>query len=514
MSGTQKKLILLITIASVVRCIVAATVELGNDEVYYVSYAEHLQWNYFDHPPFVALLIRFGTINQYFNHEFFIRAGALVLAAANTWLVFGIATKIKSETAGLVAAALFTASPYCSIIAGTFILPDSPQLFFWILALYILVTLVDETVAEIVCNRCILLFGLAAGLCIMSKVHGIFLWLGLGLYIVLYNRKLLKNKYLYLAAIISAVIVSPVLFWNIENKFVTWAFHSGRVTIDNGIHADSFFKEMGGQLFYNNPLSVLLFAIALYGISRNKGLVPTPQRRILLLTGLPLIVCVLLISLFRDTLPHWSGPGYTALIIYAACYISGRQQAAGYLYRLVKASLIFVAVIIVGGLILIQYYPGTLSPQKGVNKGDGDFTLDMYGWEESARLIDSVWKQDLANGKINPDFVVLSNKWFPAGHIDYYIAKPLDHKLFAIGPLDDIHHYYWLNSYRGGRLPPSGDAYFITVSSNYCNPADVHMLTCMATDAPVILPVYRNGKLAKNIWLYRLHSCMDKMPAL
>ena len=71
----QKKLFWLIGIATLVRIIAAVTVDLGNDEVYYLTYAQHLQWNYFDHPPMVALLIRLTTFNLHFNTEFFIRIG-------------------------------------------------------------------------------------------------------------------------------------------------------------------------------------------------------------------------------------------------------------------------------------------------------------------------------------------------------------------------------------------------------------------------------------------------------
>ena len=48
----------LIWTSTAVRLVIAAGLLLGTDEVYYYFYAEHLQWNYFDHPPGVALLIR------------------------------------------------------------------------------------------------------------------------------------------------------------------------------------------------------------------------------------------------------------------------------------------------------------------------------------------------------------------------------------------------------------------------------------------------------------------------
>jgi hypothetical protein len=79
---------LLIVLGSLLRLWVAASLELGNDEVYYQTYALHLQWNYFDHPPMLALLIRLTTGNLFLNQEFFIRLGPVLCAAAGTWLIF------------------------------------------------------------------------------------------------------------------------------------------------------------------------------------------------------------------------------------------------------------------------------------------------------------------------------------------------------------------------------------------------------------------------------------------
>lgn len=49
--------------------------QLGNDEVYYLTYAQKLQWNYFDHPPFIALVIKCFSANLLLKHEVFLRLG-------------------------------------------------------------------------------------------------------------------------------------------------------------------------------------------------------------------------------------------------------------------------------------------------------------------------------------------------------------------------------------------------------------------------------------------------------
>ena len=49
------------------------------DEAYYWVYSRHLQWGYFDHPPMVALMVKFGEL---FHHGYlFTRLGTVLLSA-------------------------------------------------------------------------------------------------------------------------------------------------------------------------------------------------------------------------------------------------------------------------------------------------------------------------------------------------------------------------------------------------------------------------------------------------
>jgi hypothetical protein len=502
----KNKLIWLLIISTLVRCIIAASIELGNDEVYYLTYAQHLQWNYFDHPPMVALLIRCSTFNLSITNTFFIRLGAVILAAVNTFLIFNITTKIKNEQAGFFAALLFTASPYCSIIAGTFILPDSVQLFFWIVCISLLVDIVlpGNQIKER--NKKLLLFGLFAGLCIMSKIHGIFLWLGFGIYILTNDRSLLSNRNLYFAAIITSIIISPILIWNIQNHFITYSYHSERVSIHSGFQPDSFLREIAGGIFYNNPVNYFLIIFALIAFFKRKSFINYQVNNLLLQLSFPLILLLMIIASFRDTLPHWSGPAYTSLIIIAACYI-GQQfdsdNKIGFqLSRFIYLGIAFLSIIIVMGICIINYFPGTFGKKEAALLGDGDFTLDMYGWKEIKREFKKIYTDNKSAGKTSTTFVI-SNKWFPAAHIDNYIAQPLQLNFIAIGELNDIHTYNWLNQYRK-KITAGDDAYFITVSNVYADPHLQYQTLFESIGDPAIITIFRNGKPAKQAYIYLL----------
>ena len=50
----NKILIGLLVVSAVVRGLLAAWMEFGNDEVYYWTYALYPDWSHFDHPPMVG----------------------------------------------------------------------------------------------------------------------------------------------------------------------------------------------------------------------------------------------------------------------------------------------------------------------------------------------------------------------------------------------------------------------------------------------------------------------------
>jgi hypothetical protein len=501
------KILILISIATLIRCVIAATIGLGNDEVYYVTYAQHLQWNYFDHPPMVALLIRLSTFNLLFTNAFFIRLGPILLAAINTYLIYDICSKVKNENAGFLAALLFSCSFYSSIIAGVFILPDAPQLFFWVFSISLLIKIVSAIESDKNFNYNILLFGVVAGLCIMSKVHGVFLWIGFGLYILFYKRSLFSNGYLYLSVLISLVIISPILIWNIENHFITYTFHSNRVTLNRGMNPNSFFREFLGGIFYNNPINYFLIITALIAVWKNKINISLPVKRLLLLLSLPLIVLLLFISLFRDTLPHWSGPAFLSLILLTACYLTETVQDLNVNFKLPKLvviSCVFIIIISFTGIGLINYYPGTIGNNKEELLGKGDVTLDMYDWDFFKNEFEKIYDKDIQSRKTKTTFII-NNKWFPGAHIDNYIAQPLHLDFIAIGKLEDIHTYEWLNKYRK-KIKIGDDAYFITVSTNYMDPKEQYNIFFEKINPPIIIKQFRNKKPVRNMFVYFLEG--------
>ena len=163
-----KTTILLIVAFTIVRGIIAFTMELGGDEAYYWFYSLNLKLNYFDHPPMVAVWVRLFTANLSLQHiEGFVRLGSLVGCAASSWFLYKLCSLLHSQRAGLYAVCIYNVSFYAAITAGLLTMPDSPQMVFYTLSMWMIarISVNDKSWANW------LLFGVTAGLCIMSKIH-------------------------------------------------------------------------------------------------------------------------------------------------------------------------------------------------------------------------------------------------------------------------------------------------------------------------------------------------------
>jgi len=316
-------LIVLIILSTLIRAFIAGFIELGNDEVYYWTYALYPDLSHFDHPPMVGYLIQLFSFNLAFTNELFIRLGSVIFGAVNTWIIYLIGARIKDQLTGFYAALLYTSSIYCFVIAGVFILPDTPQLFFWLIVLYLFIKVLPDKNISSNSKRKLMLTGIVIGFGILSKYTSVYLWIGAVIYILFFNRNWFRTKELYLAAILSLIIVVPVVKWNLDHDFISFTYHSGRVDFfGTGLRFDFIASEILGQFFYNNPVNVLLIIVALVALVKKKKFLETRYTTILLLTAFPLILTFLFFSLFRRTLPHWSGPAYLSLILLAAAFLA------------------------------------------------------------------------------------------------------------------------------------------------------------------------------------------------
>ncbi len=522
----NKILVWLLVISALVRAVLAAWMEFGNDEVYYWAYALYPDWSHFDHPPMVGWVIQLFSLNLLLDSEFFIRLASVVFMTANTYIIYRIGKDLKDAQTGLYAALLYTASIYAFVITGIFIMPDTPLMLFWLLAVWMALRALttsnlrfarrnDEAIQEKTALRQaqepLLLFGLFAGLAMLSKYSGVFLWIGMALYILIFNRKQLKSPYLYLALLISAICCIPILYWNIDNNFISFRFHGERVG-GGTLNFSTFGTELAGEFFYNNPVNFVLAIIAIIVAFKKKLNLEKSAQRLILCIALPLILVFLFFSLTRPTLPHWNAPAYVLLILLSAAYL--RDKHAERLPKSIIAALSVLVVTLVVGVAEIK--TGFISLDKHTEPemlGRDDFTLDMYGWRQLGKKFDDFRKEKIAEGVMKAEDGIVANQWFPLANLDYYVARPLGLRVMGLGWPEFLHKYLWINNKRGG-FHHGEDYWFLSDSRYMKDPKETYRWYFKEIELAGIIPIERNGKTVKNFFVYTCKDLMDLPPTL
>lgn len=498
----SKKIFWLILAVSLLKLLCASLLELGNDEVYYWTYAIQTDWNHFDHPPMVGLLIRLSSLNLIFANDVSLRLGSILCAALSTWFIFKTGKLLANEKTGWYAALLYNCSVYTGFIAGFFILPDSPQMPFWTGALYVMAHIFLGNEDNKLSNW--LLLGLMIGLATLCKVHGLYLWAGFGLFLLITNIKWLLNWRLYAGVVVTIVCILPIVYWNVVNNFITYRYHSERVT-HTTIQWEMLGRELGGEIVYQNPVVFILLVIALIALLRKKIRFVSNKTIVwLLCMSVPMIFLFWGVSLLNPTLPHWSGPAYIPLFFVGAYYLEKKpfKTIPGW----IKAAGSLIIVVLITGIGLIRLSPVNFGSHDQQNYGEYCPTLDLSGWKDFSRSFAALEKEDVASGKMKAASPMLINKWFPGGHLEFYTKRVTGNEIIAIGKLEDVHKFAWLNKARPA-LHLGDDAYAIVPSNLPLNVADAYGNLFTSIEKPVIINQIRSGGVVRYFYVYRLKNC-------
>ena len=509
-NSDRNKLFLLLTASFLVRSLVAANIDLSNDEVNYWAYALYPSLSHFDHPPMVGYIIQLFTLNLTFQSEFFIRAASLVIGTINTYIIFLIGKRLFDINTGLTAAILYTGSVYCSVILGLFILPDTPLSLFWLLTFYFALVIVPQKNPDNRKRKLFLLLGVFIGLGMISKYTAAFLWIGIIAYILFVNRSWLKTREFYLSIMLSVLLFLPVIIWNFQNDFISFTFQSERVSLsESKLRFDFLGTELAGQIFYNNPINFGVIILSLIALFKKKLLLQKDYAVLLLLWSLPIIFVFLFSSLTRRTLPHWSAPGYYGLIIIAAVFLSSISKNKVHISA--KLSVLLITIVILLGFIQIKtgVLYNDLKDRSSINLGENDASLDLFGWHQLSEEFSKIYKKDLTNNRITPNPYIITWRWFPAANYDYYIGNSAGVFSYAIGGLENIRNYFWINR---KRIPPviGSDAYFICSSRDYNLPSKFYSEYFTEFETADTIRIIRNNLNVMNYFVFRMKGLSKK----
>lgn len=221
--------LIVVVVFTALRLITAARLDLRSDEAYYWTWTQQSVLSFLDQPPMVAWFERVGQL-VFGNTPLGVRFAQILTLPLIEMILADIARRRTNQWN----AALFVVlAMECTLNYGLFsivIEPSIPLLLFTSMILWSLVRL-DETMDA----RWWLLVGIAGGLALLSKYIVVLLAPAIVVFVLIdgRHRHWLGTVWPYLAAIIAALIFTPVLIWNGRHDWASFAFQSVRLGAGN-----------------------------------------------------------------------------------------------------------------------------------------------------------------------------------------------------------------------------------------------------------------------------------------
>ncbi len=399
-SGSLKTLALVTALLLAARLWLDGHLELMFDEAYYALWAKHLAWCYFDHPPMVALWIRLSTL-LFGDHEFGVRALGTFAAAAGGGLVYLVSWHMFGERAEAAFAGLL----YCSMLliaAGAIIItPDTPLLFFWSIACYALVRVYRDGDW-----RWWLLIGAAMGLALQSKYTAFLLGAGIvcAVLVVPPMRKWSRHPAPYVAGLLAFAIFAPVIAWNYQHDWASFAKQFGRSQI-SGLNLRYVAELVGSQLGLITPFVFILAGGGVWIAFRRPA--DKSREACLLLVSLigPTLAYFLLHSLHARVHGNWVAPAYPLLAVLAARAAFQSSQFNNRWRPAVELSRRYAVPVGIGFAVMtyLQAAAGVfpVNPAK-------DPTALMVGWSDLAHQLEDVARQQQATYVLTSGYALTS----------------------------------------------------------------------------------------------------------
>jgi len=398
----------LVGISLLLRWLYLGQAELMFDEMYYWSYTQHPALSYLDHPPLTAWLIWLGAA-LFDEHAFGVRAPTLLLAPAAIVFAYFFTRDLYDKTRGLIGAMLVAVVP-AWLATGFLMTPDAAATTAWLAALFFLQRALLQ-------NRhgSWLYAGIALGLGALAKYTVALLAPAILAFMVVHPpaRAHLRCWQPWAGGCIALLLFSPVLIWNLQHDWASFAFQSlRRINQDPGITSHLLPLQTVVTLA---PLAGIV-ALYLLGPARRRFCANRAARRFMLVMALVPLGVVAVFGLRAEIKYHWLVPLWLGMLpmIAATVYPPGSVAESGVSRLLRKAwrPLLPLSLVVVGfglhytaiGLPGVAWQPNRLG---------------YMGWPELAREVHAIESRlEIANGK--RPIVVGMAKWGIAAALSFH----------------------------------------------------------------------------------------------
>jgi len=355
----QNSAYLLILFIAILSTLYNAYLPLHGDEAYYWMWSHHLQSGYYDHPPMIAYFI-FLT-NFISESEWGIRLVNVFSMSISALYIFKLSHEMFGEKVALNALIIF--SSVILVHAGYILTtPDSPLILFWTLSLYYAYRAIFYGA-----TKDYLLTGVMLGLMMLSKYSAILFVFMLLIFIVLKGRDIFLNRNFYFAVLVASIVVSPMLWWNYQNEWISFAFqleHGSSKTFE--LYPNLFLEFFAGQFGIFSPVFT---AILFYFLVKERLYFKEEKLFFLSLSIITILLFFFYKSFFTRMELNYAAPAYIGGAILTA-YIFERYK----LVRTFKVGLIIAITFTIIGRLGFLFYLEIVQDR-------------MYGNREAVQLL-------------------------------------------------------------------------------------------------------------------------------
>lgn len=365
-----KNTVIFVFVAIIWKIFLAGTLFLHPDEAYYWLWSKHLELSYYDHAPMIAYFIKLTTI--FSDSELAVRFSAIIAMAVLSVVIWKFVIKLfGSELIASASVILLHSMPI--IFSASFIMtPDTPLFLFLSITTFFIWKFIETENGNYWYPA-----GLFFGLALLSKYTAVLLLPGLAVYIIVFKKYYWFKQYqLYLSLVISCVCFFPVVYWNYQNGWISFAYQLGHGLSSSGYKINYVFDYLGSQMLIFSIILFLPTLVAAFGYLFSKD----PKKVFLASVSLSTILFYCFTALKKSPEANWPVPAYFTFAVISAKYFMEGGKTKKILF--ISAVIFNIAVSVIAGL----HAKFTIIPLEKISKNiaKAEATNWFYGYDKLA----------------------------------------------------------------------------------------------------------------------------------
>ena len=406
------------------------------DELYYAACGQHLAWGYVDHAPLIAAIFWFAR-RLLGDSLFALRLLPALSAAAKVLLTAWMVRELGGRWFAQLLAAVVVFFCPIYLTMDSFLSMNSFEPLFWMGCVAVAMRIVNGG-----SPRLWLLFGAIAGVGILNKHSTLFFGLAFFLALLITSgTRYLRNRWIWLGALIAFLIFLPNLLWEIALRFPTIEVLRNAARFKNA--PVSWYAFVAEQALLVHPLA---FPVVLAGLW---FFFKSTEGHACRFLGWTYVLLLLQMIVLKGRI-YYVAPIYPMLFAAGAVWIESRIEERGWEW----ARQAILIPLTVGGMVAAPLAVPILPIEAAAdysnfwdihkvrveNYDSGrlpQLFADMFGWPNQVKTVAAVYRGLPVEDRAH--CTILAANYGEAGAIDYF--GPTYGLPRAISPHNN--YYFW-----------------------------------------------------------------------